>query len=71
MYYDKNVPESRLFSFNLSKFKARAASTAQDSPTSSISTIKQDPEDHYFDSNKSSKKLSRSDSSFISYFATN
>lgn len=67
MYYDKNVPESRLFSFNMSKFKTRAASTAQDSPTSSISTIKQDLEDHYFDSNKSSKKLSKCDSSFISY----
>ena len=62
-YYDRNVPESRLFSFNLSKFKARAASTAQDSPTSSISTLKADPEDHYFDS----KKSSRNDSSFISY----
>ncbi|CUM51586.1 uncharacterized protein AC631_01921 [Debaryomyces fabryi] len=67
MYYDRHIPESRLFSFNLSKFKTRAASTAQNSPTSSISTIRHESDDHYFGSNNSSKKLSRSDSGFISY----
>lgn len=64
MYYDKTIPDSKIFNF---KVKTRAQSAAQESPTSSISTVKQNLNDDSFHSNKPKDPSSPTSISSISY----